>query len=160
MEWTIAETRDPGILTDLNEEVQSLHHQWYPNLFKPFDRQEVMVFFSERLKGSDWFAYVASDRKGPLGYVLAIRNVYPDNPFRYRFERIILDQLVVIPAGRKLGLGRALVKKVEDLAIDLNIPRIELNHWTSNEAAHVFFQKVGFQYFNEQMTKDVEISNS
>lgn len=148
----ILETNDYHLLTEMNEEVQSLHHKLYPEIFKPYDKNGVAAFFKEVLSKDNVTAFAAMENKKVLGYVLLFVNNFPDNPFQYARRFVILDQILVLENSRSKGVGKLLIEKSFSFAKSLDIDVVELNHWTLNESARVFFNRHGFKYFNEKMS--------
>jgi GNAT superfamily N-acetyltransferase len=90
-------------------------------------------------------AFVAIENEKMLGYVLMFVNSFMENPFQYKREFIILDQILVLENARSKGIGKLLLDEVFTFAKSLNINVVELNHWTLNESARLFFNKNGFK---------------
>lgn len=151
----IVESKDYNLIADMNKEVQSLHHKLYPEIFKPYEKLAVTKFFREVLFKDNVKAYIALDSEKVLGYVLLFEIVHTENPFQYERKFIILDQILVLEQARSKGVGKLLIEKTVSYAKSLQIQKVELNHWTLNESARIFFNKNGFKYFNEKMALDL-----
>lgn len=148
----ICEVHDSTVLAALNEEVQSLHHELYPEIFKPYNQTQVAEFFQEVLLQDNVTAFVAKENGLTLGYVLLFAQSVAENPFQYERRFLLLDQIVVSTSNRNQGVGALLLDKTFAFAKSLNLEVVELNHWTLNESARNFFNRHGFSYFNEKMS--------
>lgn len=153
MEIKIIDTKDYELLAMLNKEVQELHHSLYPNIFKPYNQEDVTSFFKEILEQNTTKAFVAYAGKEVTGYMLLFLKEVPENPFQYLQRFILIDQIGVKSEFRNNGIGELLLGKVYEITKEQHFKMIRLNHWTMNNDARSFFSKHGFSYFNEQMWK-------
>lgn len=147
----IEETDDSVLIAALNEEVQSLHFDLHPEVFKRYDQQEVKAAMRDLMAEKNCKALLAMDEETPIGYALLFIRNKPENAFQHADRWIHLDQLCVLSKYRHQGVGRTLLTHVHQLANDLDIERIALDHWSANYGARQFFTKTGFRYFNERM---------
>lgn len=153
---TIEQTQDNSLLARLNQQVQDLHHQWYPHLFKPFDEAQVSAFFSEILQKQDVWAFVARAEKEVIGFSVVIQKNYPESPFKYAYSSLYLDQIGVLAHHQFSGVGKRLIKHIEDFGREKGILQLETDHWTSNKNAAVFFKSQGFQYSRLMASKTLQ----
>jgi len=58
---------------------------------------------------------------------------------------LIIQDLYVDPAFRRRGIGRALVAELLEEARALRVERVDLEVFSSNEAARRFWQHMGFR---------------
>lgn len=149
----IIETTDIQLLAEMNEEIQTLHYDLYPDVFKPYNFEMVEQAFEHFLKDSDSKAYVAMENNEPAGYILFKLKDSIESAFKYAARAIYVDQIVVLENYRGAGIGEELMNKAYDFANQHEIDQIELDHWSMNLTARYFFDKHGFQYFNERMFK-------
>jgi GNAT superfamily N-acetyltransferase len=152
---TIKQSTDAAFLADLNKEVQEHHHKMYPEIFRPFVKEEVEKAIKKMLGGRDARAYVAYDGETPVGYALIFISRFNQNAFQVARSAMQVDQFAVLSAHRKKGVGQAMMKHLEKVAKEEKITRLDLNHWTKNEDAREFFGKNGFGYYNERMFKEI-----
>jgi GNAT superfamily N-acetyltransferase len=145
MSITIVELKDANIITILNETVQNLHYEKYPEYFKAYDYQAIRKAIEELLTQDNWYSYVAYDDNKPIGYILFYVKEYKENPFRYSYKGIHIDQLSVIKEYQNKGIGSLLMKKAEDKGKDNNVSQIELTYWEKNTEAKEFYEKKGFE---------------
>lgn len=147
----IHQTADITLLTELCADVQELHHRMYPELFQPFDPEGVAVFLKTILDNPENRAYVAVHENEVAGYVLLIPIRFPGNAFRKASNTLLIDQLFVDEDFRRKGIATLLLEKSREVAKELQLQRLELNHWTANDSARALFGAFGFRYFNERM---------
>ncbi len=145
MSITIIELKDANIITILNETVQKLHYEKYPEYFKAYDYQAIRKAIEELLTQDNWYSYVAYDDNKPIGYILFYVKEYKENPFRYSYKGIHIDQLSVIKEYQNKGIGSLLMKKAEDKGKENNVSQIELTYWEKNTEAKEFYDKKGFE---------------
>lgn len=151
----IIETKDYHLLSQLNEEIQTFHHRLQPNIFKPYEQEQVNEFFKTVLNKENTKAYLAWENEIPIGYILLFNMKLAENPFQYSRSFVLLDQILVLKKYRGKGIGKILLDAAISYAKDLQIDLIELNHWTHNASARTFFTKNNFQYYNEKMWRSI-----
>jgi len=147
----IVQTNDYGLLTKLNEEIQTLHHNIHPQIFKPYNKEAINNFFKTTLNNENVIAFIAQENETTLGYALLFKIYFADNPFQYARSFILLDQILVLNQYRGKGVGKLLLDATFSFAKENNIYFVELNHWTMNDSARKFFSKNKFEYYNEKM---------
>lgn len=152
----IFETKDYSLLANLNEEIQTFHHNMQPNIFKPYDKELIRNFFKTSLNAENVAAYVAKENDTILGYVLLFVINVADTPFQYSRTYVLLDQIVVLKKHQKKGVGKLLLETTFCFAKEKNIEFVELNHWTQNDSARKFFAKNKFEYYNEKMRRAIK----
>lgn len=149
----IVQTNDPVLLAQLNEEVQQLHQNMHPQLFKPYNKEAIATALKDFLARENCLAYLALADYEPAGYMILFINDSPENAFKYSERILYIDQIGVMPKYRGLGLSKALLQKAEALAKELSIKTLELDHWSANEVAAGIFRKCGFELCRERLRK-------
>lgn len=152
---TVRETKDADFLAGLNEEVQNLHHEMYPEIFRPYDREEIAKAFKKMLSGREAKAFVAYVGEEPAGYSLIFISRFNRNAFQHARSAMQVDQFATLKRFRKKGVGKKLMEFLVTLAQGEKLNRIDLNHWEKNEDARIFFGKAGFTYYNSRMYREV-----
>jgi diamine N-acetyltransferase len=152
---TISPTKDAGLISMLNEEVQNLHAQIHPDMFKPYDRASMTAAMSNFLQDESCRAYVAYNDGIPAGYALFFIREVKENAFHYNLKTLYLDQIAVLSQFRRDGIGRLLMEQAENLAKELAISKIELDHWSANTVAAQYFRKSGYSLYKERLYKIV-----
>lgn len=148
-----ASTRDADILAGLVQDVQRLHADAMPHIFKqPQNAALFAADFRERiLSDANTHVFIAEVVDDPAGYVVAVIIQHSETPYAYALQTIHIDQISVKPAYRHGGCGRALIQTVFDLAHTEGIERITLDTWAFNREAHMFFQRMGFEFSLHRM---------
>jgi ribosomal protein S18 acetylase RimI-like enzyme len=148
-----ANREDVDILADLNSEVQRLHANALPHLFKqPENRASIEADFAERiLPNPAGRVFIVEVEGEPAGYVYAQVIHRPDNPYTFAFDTIHIDQIGVVPIYQGRGCGRALIQAVFDMARVENISRVVLDTHAFNTEAQAFFKRMGFDVFIYRM---------
>jgi ribosomal protein S18 acetylase RimI-like enzyme len=108
---------------------------------RPTERELAKAFLMERLKRDESVILAARmENEPPLGFVQVYRS----------FSSVsmapvwILNDLFVIPEARRLGVGRALVGMVVDLARSAGAARVILSTDESNTSAQTLYASEGF----------------
>lgn len=66
-------------------------------------------------------------------------------------KTLYIDQISLNKEFRKQQIGKMLMSEAFDLAKKLKVAKIQLDHWTKNKEAKVFFKSLGFEYYNSKM---------
>ncbi len=151
----IKETTDAGLLADLNKEVQEHHNKMYPEIFRPYVKEEIERAIKKMLAGREAKAFVAYEGDEPAGYALVFISRFNQNAFQVARSAMQVDQFAVLEKFRRKGVGKKLMEHLLDLAKKEKLGRVDLNHWEKNEEARGFFGKEGFQYYNSRMYKEI-----
>ena len=156
MEIRKATREDTGILSQMNVDVQVMHAEAQPRLFKQPDGDDFAVpFFSELFDNPNVVIYLAED-ECPLGYVVLRVVRREENPFMHAWNFVYVDQISVQPEYQGRGIGKALMARTEELAREEGLDFIGLDSWDFNTEAHAFFYSLGFEVFNLRMRRWVE----
>ena len=141
-----ASLNDSLLLSALCMDVQQLHAQSHPALFKTPQSPEFAVSFFEKLFLEDSiYIYIAEENGQALGYIFFKEVKRDENPFLFARHYLLIDQISVRPEAQGQGVGKALIEQVEVIARELGIPRIQLGSWDFNTSAHGFFQRMGYE---------------
>ena len=147
---------DNLVLSSLCVDVQMLHAKYHPDIFKmPQNEGFAVSFFNETLADTTISIFLAEEDEQALGYVLCKLLERMEGPFTFALRYLLVDQISVRPVAQGKGVGKALLQRVEMLARELNIHRIQLDSWGFNLDAHTFFQKVGFEKFTHRFWKNL-----
>jgi ribosomal protein S18 acetylase RimI-like enzyme len=154
MEIRSATPKDRLTLSALCRDVQNLHAEHHPQVFKmPQSDDFALGFFDEILATPEFTAFIAEEAGYPLGYILCRTVDRPENAFTYLMRFLLVDQISVRPDAQRRGIGTALLKKAEDHARELGLGKLQLDSWDFNLEAHACFEKFGFEKFNYRFWK-------
>ena len=152
-----ATMKDSLLLSTLCMNVQQLHTQNHPDLFKmPQSPDFAVPFFEEMLLDDTKYIYIAEENGQALGYIFFKVVERDENPFLFARRYLLIDQISVRPKAQGQGVGKTLMQQVEVVASELGIPHIELGSWGFNTNAQGFFKKMGYskRYFEFWKTVD------
>lgn len=152
MDITIERTKDSNELAKLNEQVQTWHHQNFPDEFKPYDPVAIAKAFKHLLGDPENIALIATSNGESVGYLLGNIKRRPESAFQFKKEALHIDQMVVLPSHRGAGVGKRLLEAATAHAREHNISEIQLDYWAGNKLAETFFSGNGFVHFNHRMS--------
>ena len=141
-----ATAKDRLLLSSLCVDVQRLHAEHHPEIFKlPQSDDFATFFFDEMLADSTTRIYIAEEEQRAIGYIFCKLFERPEGPFTYANRFLQIEHISVRPEARRHGVGAALLKQAEKLARELRVTKIQLNSWDFNTKAHTFFERYGFK---------------
>lgn len=147
---------DARLLSSLCVDVQTLHAEHHPDIFKlPAQDDFAASFFDGLLADATINIFIADEAGQALGYVVCKLIDRPENVFTFPMRYLLVDQISVRPTARGKGVGAALLERAESLAKELGLKRIQLDSWDFNTGAHAFFEKQGFEKFNYRFWKNI-----
>jgi ribosomal protein S18 acetylase RimI-like enzyme len=140
---------DSLLLSSLSVDVQSLHVEHHPDIFRaPQSKDFAKSFFEEALGDSTTSIFIAEDEGESLGYILCNLIERQETPFTFAIRYLMIDQISVRPVARGRGVGAELLRRVEELAKEQGVQKIQLGSWDFNIDAHRFFERHGFTKFH------------
>ena len=147
---------DSPLLSSLCRDVQSLHAEHHPDIFKIPQSDDFAVAFFDKILVDPLVRIFILEKDGQaLGYVLCKLMERPESPFTFTLRYLQIDQISVRPEARGQGIGAALIKQAEYFANEMDVQRIQLDSWDFNVRAHAFFERLGFQKFHFRFWKDL-----
>ena len=147
---------DSSLLSSLCMDVQRLHAEHHPHIFKmPQSADFAASFFDKMLADPAATIYIADEDAQALGYILCKMIEREEDPFTYPNRFLHIDQISVRPDAQGRGAGTALIDEVEKLARELGVSKIQLDAWNFNTKAHTFFEALGFEKFNYRFWRDL-----
>jgi diamine N-acetyltransferase len=153
----LARSDDYEAVARLNAEVQQVHADALPDVFKapsPSGSTFTRSDFDDMLLRPGGYLYVAV-AEHPVGYVFAEVLHRPETSSRYTQRVIQIHHVCVSAEHRRRGYGHQLVGQVVRLAKSLGITRLELDVWSFNPRARIFFEGAGFAEFNVRLAAQV-----
>jgi GNAT superfamily N-acetyltransferase len=102
------------------------------------DAKGARSFLMERLTKNESVVFLALDRDlGAVGFT----QLYPSFSSVSMKRLWILNDLFVLPAARKRGVGEALLRRTEEFARQTNAKGLELETWVNNVPAQRLYEK-------------------
>lgn len=149
---------DAALLAELNRDVQQLHVEALPHIYKQVDDlTQVVEDFQQRILGDpEWRTYIVEVDGEAAGYACAQVKRRPEHAYHYSHDFVYLDQISVRPEYRQSGCGRALMEAVFDLARDAGVGRVALDTMAFNTGAVAFYERLGFRMYKYTMDLQLE----
>jgi len=156
MKMRQAISADNVLLSSMNVDVQRLHAESHPDIFKmPQNDDFAVAFFDEMLANQQTWIFIAEEGEQALGYVMCKLIERAENPFTFEMRYLSVDQISVRAEARGKGVGTALIQRAKELAVELHVPQIQLGSWAFNTKAHSFFERMGFVKFNHRFWQNL-----
>jgi ribosomal protein S18 acetylase RimI-like enzyme len=153
---TLAAGEDVQAIIELNQQIQGLHAELYPEDFKPqADPAERQALFTRIMADSAHVLAVYRDSSQVEGYVWLEVQERPETALIRSAKRIHIHHLVVADVSRRRRIGSELMRWVEEYAASAGARQIVLEHWAANEAARAFFSRSGFSSLKMTLRKEV-----
>ena len=139
-----AKKSDIGRIIDLLHQVNMVHAELRPDLFKPhttkYDEQEL-----ETMLGDDQKPIFVYDDGTVRGYAFCQISEVSDDKLLQDIKTLYIDDICVDEAARGRHVGKALFDFVSDFARSIGCRNITLNVWEGNHAASMFYKKMGMK---------------
>ena len=136
-----AALEDYDAICKIMNQVQELHVQWRPDIFKSTSDVMSKEFFQDAVANELFYvAEMASKITGVMG--LEIRHI--ESPLHITREVLFIDSMAVEEAFRGKGIGHAFFSKVKEIAMSKNCDGIELQVNAKNKLAYKMYSKFGF----------------
>ncbi len=139
-----AELADTAALVHLNHAVQALHIAQRPDHFRTPTDREVADQLGSVLQDGDSMIWLAVAGKTGVGYLLARVFERPQNVYQRQRRICEIEQIVVAPEARRLGVGRRLLDQAVAYGEKHGVDAWELTSWAFNTDAHHAFRAAGF----------------
>lgn len=138
------------------EQISKIHYEKRPDIFKKKSKNEIRKNTIEMLKDKKRKIIVAADDTLKI-YGLIIYNIkeVKEHINLRDFKVLWIEELGVDESYRKNGIGKMLMKKVEEDAKILDCKRIELNCWDFNNNAISFYERFGMRTQRRIMEKEI-----
>ncbi len=142
-------------LNDLFDELDEHHRKALPHIFrKPDGPPRTQDFLSGVLADQNAVIFVAEIQDQIIGLVYAYIRVIPEIPIRIPCRAGEVDQIIVKQKYRQLGIGRALMERVNQWADRMKLDRLELSVWNFNDEARDFYQELDYRIAFVRMWKN------
>jgi len=106
------------------------------------DPEGARSFLTTRLARNESVVFLAvAHDLGAVGFI----QLYPSFSSTSMNQLWILNDLFVLPAARKRGVGEALMKRAEEFARQTNAKGLELETWIDNFSAQRLYEKCGWR---------------
>lgn len=147
---------DADLLARLNQTVHDIHHQAYPDIFKPYHYLDTLDLFQKLMDQPDHYLLVIETDTGiAAGYLWAQLVTLYETPFRYGQKTLYIHQISIEPEFQHKGYGHAFMQYIEELAEKEQCDTVELDYWGQNNAAVDFYEKEGYELLQKHCRKNI-----
>lgn len=103
---------------------------------------ETFVKTCEKMKADSRYRTFVADAGGEVvGFVTTVETIAMDHPNGY----IKVNGLAVLSEFQRRGIGKMLMERVEQLAVERNASMIGLASGIQRTGAHQFYERLGYQ---------------
>lgn len=141
-----ASATDAAVLAGLWAELDRLHATLQPRFFRAGARGE--RFLREALADPQRAILIAESAQVAVGAVEVRLYDTPSHPLMVQRRRAFVDDLVVAPAARRHGVGRALMEAAQRWARARGAEELVLTVWAGNTEAERFYARLGYRPLN------------
>lgn len=142
MEIRRANINDIAILNKLLAQVNLIHHNGRPDLFKVANKytdDELKSIIADESRP----IIVAVDGGEVVGYAFCVFKQYVDNHLLTDIKSLFIDDLCVDESKRGRHIGETIYNAVLDLAKESGAYNVTLNVWNFNSGALKFYESLG-----------------
>lgn len=141
----LAEQRDIERILHLLHQVNMVHAELRPDLFKPYttkyDHQQLEAMLGDKQKP----IFVLDDGNTVLGYAFCMVTEVKNHLLLQDAKTLYIDDICVDEKARGQHVGKQLYEHVLAYAKEIGCHNITLNVWTGNEPAQHFYENMGMQ---------------
>lgn len=138
----LAATNDIPRLLELLHQVNRVHHDLRPDLFKPRTTKYNAQQLQELLAQPDHAIFVYEDEV-VLGYAFVQLEDVRGDILLQDMRTLYIDDICVDETARGKHVGRQLFEYVRAYAHSMRCHAITLNVWQGNDAAMAFYRSLG-----------------
>lgn len=155
MEIRRAKERDIGGVESLLHQVQNVHADGRPDLFKHGGVKYTETELRELFKREDAPVFVCVDEEEQiLGYVFCVFSEIAEGETSLKAHKaMFIDDLCVDENCRRQGIGERLYHFAEQEAVKRGCYQLTLHVWECNPGAERFYQRMGLAPLNTTMEK-------
>ena len=139
-----ANKNDIGRMIELLHQVDMVHHEIRPDLFKPnttkYNEQELEALLDNDSKP----IFVFEDGK-VLGHAFCLITEVRDDKLLQDIKTLYIDDICVDEKARGNHVGKALYEYVHNYALSIGCNNITLNVWEGNDPALSFYRNMGMK---------------
>ena len=128
-------------VSQIMDQVQQLHVEWRPDVYKPASPLITMDMFEAILKDGNW--YVA-EADGVVVGILELMKRHVESPAQVMKDVLFISTMAIDEKYRGKGIGHLFFEKVKQLKQEKGYDTIELQVNAKNRLAYEMYRKYGF----------------
>lgn len=141
----LAEKRDIPRLIALLHQVNMVHAELRPDLFKPYTTKYNEQQLEALLTDTTNPIFVLDDGTTVLGYAFCMVTEVKNHLLLQDAKTLYIDDICVDEKARGQHVGKQLYEHVRAYAKEIGCHNITLNVWAGNEPAQRFYENMGMQ---------------
>ena len=138
----LATTNDIPRLLELLHQVNMVHYERRPDIFRPHTTKYNAEQLQDLLTQPDKAIFVYED-EGVQGYAFVQMEDVHDDILLQDMRTLYIDDICVDEQARGKHVGKQLFEHVRAYAEKLGCGALTLNVWEGNDAAMAFYRKLG-----------------
>lgn len=154
----IKETKIDDIeqIVDILNQISKIHYESRPDIFRKKSKNEIKKEVIEIVNNTERKILIATDENSKIYGLIVYKIKEVKEHINLKNSKVLyIEDIGVDEKYRKKGLGKQLMKKVEEIAKELECRRIELNCWNFNEDAIKFYNQIGLTTQRRIMEKRI-----
>ncbi len=151
-----ASEADLPAVNRLRAQVNEVHVQGRPDIFKPGFGQDIQDHLAQRFADEEGGVLVAEADGRIAGFAMVQYIHRPESPYNLPRDYYQVEEFGVDPAWRRQGVATALTAYMKADAKRRGFPRIELDMWEFNQGALAFYEAAGFRTYRRYMELNTE----
>ncbi|MBO6148337.1 MAG: GNAT family N-acetyltransferase [Lachnospiraceae bacterium] len=141
-----AEDKDIPRILELLTQVDMVHHEGRPDIFKgpatKYNAEELSAMFKDHGRP----VFVSTDENGRVeGYAICIFKQFIGDPVLTDIKTLYIDDICVDENLRGRHIGSGLYQHVLKFAREKGCYNVTLNVWSCNEKAMAFYERCGLK---------------
>ena len=146
-----AEPRDIPAILRLLVQVNMVHHNGRPDLFKGPTTKYTAEELAGILSNDETPVFVCVDEGDrPLGHGFCVMQ-HSGGQLMVEHDTLYIDDICVEETARGMGVGRALYAHILDYARARGCYNVTLNVWSCNPGAMAFYERLGMRPYKVGM---------
>ena len=150
-----AERKDTGRIIELLHQVNMVHHNLRPDLFKPHTTKYSETELAELMDDQSKPIFVFDNGK-VLGHAFCQVTETKNHKLLEDIKTLYIDDICVDETARGQHVGKALYEYVYQYAKSIGCHNITLNVWDSNLSALAFYRSMGMSIQKTGMEQILE----
>ena len=147
-----ASAKDASKIGKIAYQVAQIHYQQTDKEFKKPTLKSQTEYISASIADKDILVLKAQIENEIVGYVVVYFNTYPAKHFQFN-KRAFIGSIGVDENHQQKGVGKALLKGVEEEVKKRKISIIEIDYYVFNKAAGKLYKNCGYEEKKSYMHK-------
>ena len=134
-------------------EVEHHHVRLEPDVFQPITHYDAALYL-DYLQDPGSCIWIAEEGETVMGVIIAKVHQRAQIPMYKDCQFVVVEEVCVSESFRGRGIGKQLMKTVEDWAGQQGIEQVQLSVWTKNIDAVNFYDTLGYIRMRKNIGKE------